>query len=300
MSDVEKLDLNLLSVFLEVYRLKSITLASESLGMTQPGVSGALKRLQSQLDTDLFIREGRGIIPTNAAVQLASRVEPALEGITSAVSTLKQFDNQQHHVFRLLVNEIGLTKLQPLVEQDETLGNISIEFNMVPNNEEELLQSLSMQQADLAIDIHYPQVNGYMNQQVLEDKLVLIARKGHPRIDGVVTEEQYYDEKHITFRMRRSRLYTADYFAKKAIKQRKVSSECDSLMMMCVLVSGSDCVGSTSRSFANQFAERFQLQVLDQPFEVLPVQQYMIWHKRTEPTPAHQWLRNKIQQYMAV
>ncbi|MEZ8157188.1 LysR family transcriptional regulator [Vibrio splendidus] len=299
MSDVEKLDLNLLSVFLEVYRLKSITLASESLGMTQPGVSGALKRLQSQLDTDLFIREGRGIIPTNAAVQLASRVEPALEGITSAVSTLKQFDNQQHHVFRLLVNEIGLTKLQPLVEQDETLGNISIEFNMVPNNEEELLQSLSMQQADLAIDIHYPQVNGYMNQQVLEDKLVLIARKGHPRIDGVVTEEQYYDEKHITFRMRRSRLYTADYFAKKAIKQRKVSSECDSLMMMCVLVSGSDCVGSTSRSFANQFAERFQLQVLDQPFEVLPVQQYMIWHKRTDLNPAHQWLRNKIQQYMA-
>ncbi|MEZ8515017.1 LysR family transcriptional regulator [Vibrio cyclitrophicus] len=299
MSDVEKLDLNLLNVFLEVYRLKSITLASESLGMTQPGVSGALKRLQSQLGTDLFIREGRGISPTNAATQLALRIEPALDGISSAVSSLQQFDNQQHHVFRILVNEIGLTKLQPLVEKDNTLGNISIEFNMVPNNEEDLLQSLSMQQADLAIDIHYPQVNGYMNQQVIEDRLVLIARHGHPRIDGSVTEAQYYDEKHVTFRMRRSRLYTADYFTKQAIKPRKVSSECDSLMMMCVLVSGSDCVGSTSRDFANQFAERFQLQVLEQPFEVLPMQQYMIWHKRTESNLAHQWLRNKIQQYMA-
>ncbi|WP_192891684.1 LysR family transcriptional regulator [Vibrio bathopelagicus] len=298
MSDVEKLDLNLLSVFLEVYRLKSITLASESLGMTQPGVSGALKRLQSQLDTDLFIREGRGITPTNAAVQLASRVEPALEGITSAVSTLKQFDNQQHHVFRVLVNEIGLTKLQPLVEQDETLGNISIEFNMVPNNEEDLLQSLSMQQADLAIDIHYPQVNGYMKQPVIEDELVLIARKGHPRINGSVTEEQYYNEKHVTFRMRRTRLYTAEYFTKSPLKQRKVSAECDSLMTMCVLVSGSECVGSTSRDFANQFAKPFQLQVLDQPFEVLPMQQYMIWHKRTDLNAAHQWLRDKIQQYM--
>ncbi|MEZ9065426.1 LysR family transcriptional regulator [Vibrio atlanticus] len=298
MSDMEKLDLNLLSVFLEVYRLKSITLASESLGMTQPGVSGALKRLQAQLGTDLFIREGRGITPTNAAMQLALRVEPALDGITSAVSTLKQFDNQQHHVFRILVNEIGLTKLQPLVEKDETLGNISIEFNMVPSNEEDLLQSLSMQQADLAIDIHYPQVNGYMNQQVIEDELVLIAKKGHPRIDGSVTEAQYYDEKHITFRMRRSHLYTADYFTKNPIQQRKVSSECDSLMTMCVLVSGSDCVGSTSRGFANQFAERFQLQVLEQPFEVLPMKQYMIWHKRTDLNPAHQWLRTKIQQYM--
>ncbi|WP_215402568.1 LysR family transcriptional regulator [Vibrio gigantis] len=298
MSDVEKLDLNLLSVFLEVYRLKSITLASESLGMTQPGVSGALKRLQSQLDTDLFIREGRGISPTNAAVQLASRVEPALDGITSAVSTLKQFDNQQHHVFRVLVNEIGLTKLQPLVEQDDSLGNISIEFTMVPNNEEDLLQSLSMQQADLAIDIHYPQVNGYLKQPLIEDELVLIARKGHPRINGSVTEAQYYHEKHITFRMRRTRLYTADYFTKSPLKQRKVSAECDSLMTMCVLVSGSDCVGSTSRDFANQFAKPFQLQVLDQPFEVLPMQQYMIWHKRTDLNAAHQWLRDKIQQYM--
>ncbi|UQV24400.1 LysR family transcriptional regulator [Vibrio sp. J383] len=298
MSDVEKLDLNLLNVFLEVYRLKSITLASESLGMTQPGVSGALKRLQSQLDTDLFIREGRGIIPTNAAVQLASRIEPALEGISSAVSTLKTFDNQQHHVFRILVNEIGLTKLQPLVEKDDTLGNISIQFNMVPSNEEDLLQSLSMQQADLAIDIHYPQVNGYITQPVIQDELVLIARKGHPRINGSITQEQYYDEKHITFRMRRTRLYTAEYFTKSPLKQRKVSAECDSIMTMCVLVAGSDCVGSTSRDFANQFAERFQLQVLDQPFEVLPMKQYMIWHKRTDLNPAHQWLRTKIQQYM--
>ncbi|MFA0057959.1 MULTISPECIES: LysR family transcriptional regulator [Vibrio] len=299
MSDVEKLDLNLLNVFLEVYRLKSITLASESLGMTQPGVSGALKRLQSQLGTDLFIREGRGISPTNAATQLALRIEPALDGISSAVSSLQQFDNQQHHVFRILVNEIGLTKLQPLAEQDETLGNISIEFSMVPNNEEELLQSLSMQQADLAIDIHYPQVHGYMKQLMIEDELVLIARKGHSRIAGSVTEEQYYNEKHITFRMRRTRLHTADYFTKSPLKQRTVSAECDSLMTMCVLVSGSDCVGSTSRDFANHFAEAFQLQVLDQPFEILPMQQYMIWHKRTDSNPAHQWLRNKIQQYMA-
>ena len=231
-------------------------------------------------------------------MQLASRVEPALDGITSAVSTLKQFDNQQHHLFRVLVNEIGLTKLQPLVEQDDFLGNISIEFTMVPNNEEDLLQSLSMQQADLAIDIHYPQVNGYLKQPLIEDELVLIVRKGHPRINGSVTEAQYYHEKHITFRMRRTRLYTADYFTKSPLKQRKVSAECDSLMTMCVLVSGSDCVGSTSRDFANQFADSFQLQVLEQPFEILPMQQYMIWHKRTDLNSAHQWLRDKIQQYM--
>ncbi|MGF1911400.1 LysR family transcriptional regulator [Vibrio kasasachensis] len=300
MSETEKLDLNLLSVFLEVFRHKSITLASESLGMTQPGVSGALKRLQLQIGTDLFTREGRGIAPTNAAIQLAMQLEPALQGITSAVSTLKQFDNQQHHQFRILVNESALIKIQPIAEADQTLGNISIEFNMVPNNEEDLLHSLSMQKADLAIDIHYPQVNGYKTQHVQNDELVLIARKEHPRIRDSIDEAQYYDEKHVTFRMRRSNQYTADYFTTLPLKERKISAECDSLITMCALISSSDCIGSTSRYIANRFAEHFQLQVLPIPFETVPVQQYMIWHKRTDNHPSHQWLRDKILQYVEI
>ena len=300
MSESEKLDLNLLNVFLEVFRLKSITLASESLGMTQPGVSGALKRLQQQLGTDLFIREGRGITPTSAAIQLAMKIEPALQGISSAVSTLKQFDNQQNHQFRILVNESALIKLQPIAEADQTLGNISIEFNMVPSNEDDLLHSLSMQKADLAIDIHYPKVNGYKTQWVQNDALVLIARKGHPRICGAIDQAQYYDEKHMTFRMRRSNQYTADYFTTQPLNERRISAECDSLITMCALISASDCIGSTSRYIANRFAEHFQLQVLSPPFETVPVQQFMIWHKRTDNHPSHQWLRKKILQYVTV
>ncbi|WP_369526259.1 helix-turn-helix domain-containing protein [Photobacterium leiognathi] len=36
-----------------------MTLAAESLGLTQPGVSGAIKRLQQYLGKDLFVREGQ-------------------------------------------------------------------------------------------------------------------------------------------------------------------------------------------------------------------------------------------------
>ncbi|RJX75176.1 LysR family transcriptional regulator [Vibrio sinensis] len=298
MSESGKLDLNLLNIFLEVFRLKSITLAADSLGMTQPGVSGALKRLQQQIGTDLFIREGRGITPTNAAIQLAIQIEPALQGINSAIGTLKQFDNQQYRQFRILVNESALAKIQPIVEADQTLGKIAIEFNMVPNNEEDLLNSLSMQKADLAIDIHYPKVNGYKTQKVQDDELVLIARKGHPRIDGTIDQVQFYSEKHVTFRMRRSNQYTADYFTTLPLKERKISAECDSLIAMCALISASDCIGSTSRYIANRFANQFQLQVLALPFETIPVQQYMIWHKRTDNHPSHQWLRDKILQYL--
>ncbi len=83
------LDLNLLSVFLEVYRLSSITLAADALEMTQPGVSGALKRLQEQLGAEMFVREGRGISPTHIAVQLAGEISPALNNVSNAISNIK-------------------------------------------------------------------------------------------------------------------------------------------------------------------------------------------------------------------
>ncbi|UGA55669.1 LysR family transcriptional regulator [Vibrio sp. VB16] len=293
------LDFNLLKTFLEVYRLQSITLAAESLKMTQPGVSGALKRLQIQLGADLFIRKGRGIEPTNLAIQLASRVEPAMLGIVEAVSSIREFDISQCYTFHILVNEIALAKLQPLVEQDTSLENISIEFSMVPNDEESLMHSLSMQKADLAVDVNYPNLSSYKTLQVQADELVLIARNGHPRIQGVITQEQYYEEKHITFRMRRSNRYTADYFTKLPIQDRKISAECDSLLTMCALVSGSDCIGSTSRELAIRYADKFGLQVLHQPFETLEMHQYMTWHTRTDTNNAHQWLRQKVSEYMA-
>ncbi|MDN3685335.1 LysR family transcriptional regulator [Vibrio sinaloensis] len=56
-------DLNLFKVFLSVYQHRSITVAADVLGLTQPGVSGVLKRLQQQLGVQLFIRSGRGIAP---------------------------------------------------------------------------------------------------------------------------------------------------------------------------------------------------------------------------------------------
>ncbi len=100
-----KLDLNLLIVFLEVYRHGSITLASESLGLTQSGVSGVIKRLQSQLGTALFVRDRRGISPTYAAIQLAHDIEPALTTLESALGSVSDFDIQAHRVFTVYAEE---------------------------------------------------------------------------------------------------------------------------------------------------------------------------------------------------
>ena len=69
-------DLNLITVFLEVFRQRSITRAAEALDLTQPAVSSALKRFRNQVGTDMFVRDGRGIAPTTTAEFMGVEVAP--------------------------------------------------------------------------------------------------------------------------------------------------------------------------------------------------------------------------------
>jgi len=293
----EKLDLNLLTVFLEVFRLRSITKAADSLDMTQPGVSGALKRLQTQLDAELFVREGRGISPTHIAIQLANEVSPAFGEINSALGNIKQFDPSRHKVFKVLVNEMAMVTYQPLVAADKHLGNVEICFVIASSDEEKMLQQLSMQKADLAIDLAPSLGTAYKTKSLFTDEIVIVARHDHPRILGQISQQVFYDEFHIVLKLRRSNMAAADVFIKESLKPRKVSAECDSLMSMMALISSSDCIGTTTRTMANRYATQFGLQIIEQPFDTFPVDQHMIWHSRTDFSPAHKWLRERMSSY---
>lgn len=290
----KRFDFNLLTIFLEVYQLRSITLAADSLGLTQPGVSGAIKRLQKHLAVELFVREGRGISPTNVAIQLACQISPAFNMVNSALSNVVGFDKQTPRAFIVYINEPMMNLLQPLVENDPDMGKCEIKFQLTPNDENQLLHQLSLQKADLAIDIGPLPSPSYSNELFYREDVVMVCRKGHPRITGNITQEQFYNEKHITLKVRRLDLSALDYFTEDIIAERQKSCECHSLIAMMTLISESNCIGITSSSMADKYAQALNLQRMALPFQIKPVLHKMMWHKRNEFHPAHIWLRNKL------
>lgn len=62
--ELKDLDLNLLVIFLQLFRDRRVTTAAEALDLSQPGVSSALNRLRRLLGDELFYRTGRGMQPT--------------------------------------------------------------------------------------------------------------------------------------------------------------------------------------------------------------------------------------------
>jgi len=76
------MDLRLIEIFDVVMRLRSVTEAARELGVSQPAVSFALKRLERDVGFALFRRESRHIVPTAEAHLLHSEAVRALAGFS--------------------------------------------------------------------------------------------------------------------------------------------------------------------------------------------------------------------------
>ncbi|WP_193755633.1 LysR family transcriptional regulator [Psychromonas sp. psych-6C06] len=289
-----QIDLNLLRVFLEVYRLNSITLAAEALDSTQPAVSGILKRLSKQLGQTLFIREGRGIAPTNVAVQLANDIGPLYVGVDNALDNLKSFDIQHPRTFNVFVTEPMMLLLQPLVDTDSTMGACRINFQLAPNAQTQLLEKLSRQQSDLAIDFGSVNHPSYQTKHFHRDQLIITCSEKHNIIQGEISLSQFYEAEHVRLKMRRTGVDGITAVSKIPLKERQIMADCDSIISGLALASNSNILCVAPRSMSLVYAPLFKLQALTLPFATHPLEHYMIWHKRTEKSKAHQWLRNKL------
>ncbi|GHY32510.1 transcriptional regulator LeuO [Vibrio cholerae] len=83
-STLRGVDLNLLTVFDAVMQEQNITRAAHNLGMSQPAVSNAVARLKVMFNDELFMRQGRGIQPTQRARQLFGPIRQALQLILTS------------------------------------------------------------------------------------------------------------------------------------------------------------------------------------------------------------------------
>ena len=112
--NIRDLDLNLLLVFDAIYRERSIGAAGERLGLSQPAVSNALRRLRDFTGDALFFRSGAKMVPTRVATALALPVGQALASVSGILTSLSQFDPETttRH-FRVGYNDLYRTILTP-------------------------------------------------------------------------------------------------------------------------------------------------------------------------------------------
>src|SRR5258708_32851883 len=102
------LDLDLLRVFLAIWDLRSLTAAGDRLGLTQPAISHALRRLRERFGDPLFVRVANRMLPTDAAVRLHEPLDQAFGLVNRAIQERVAFDPKvTQRVFRVAMSDVS-------------------------------------------------------------------------------------------------------------------------------------------------------------------------------------------------
>lgn len=95
---IDRIPLFGLRVFESVYRNQSMSKAAKELFMTQPGVSQHIKQIEVLLETQLFDRIGKNIIPTTEGRELFDKISPILFELETSLSGLNKSGGQMRGV----------------------------------------------------------------------------------------------------------------------------------------------------------------------------------------------------------
>ena len=149
--------------FLAVLREGTLSGAARDLGLAQPTLGRQIAELERQLGTALFIRSQRGLLPTDAALDIA----PHAETMAAAVSSLRRAASggaeDAAGVVRITASEIIGAEVLPGLLAAFRRANRRIAIELVLSNRvEDLLRG----EADIAVRMVRP------NQQALVARLI--------------------------------------------------------------------------------------------------------------------------------
>jgi len=202
--DLSKIDLNLFTVFDAIYREGGITSASKRLHLSQPAVSHSLARLRELLNDPLFERVGNQMIPTPRARVLAATIGGSLENIEQMLHRSAEFDPlTSQRNFVIAMREAHEVQFLPKMIDILRLEAPHIDIATVRIERRDVEDDLQSGALDCAIDMALPLSSAACRKLVIAEPMVVLARRGHPAIDGQLELDTYLQQEHVLITGRR-------------------------------------------------------------------------------------------------
>ena len=289
-----KLDLDWLSVFVQIYTTRSVSRAAERLGMAQASASIALNKLRHHFDDQLFSRTSQGMEPTPRAQEIYPEIEQALLCLQKARGSHGEFSPAEAtRVFRIAMTDISEVVLLPrLINHLQRVApGLVVEAEKISSASRRDLESGDV---DLAIGFTPDLEAGFYQQALFAQSFVCLASKAHPRIQGSVSRHQFSTEGHIVVTTSGTGHSIVDKVLAKHRLARRTVLRVPSFLGVARIVVQTELLVIVPTLFGNALASQEPIQVLDTP---VPMPQYKVkqhWHERFNADPGNRWLRKTM------
>lgn len=292
MRHLARFDLNLLRIFDAIFARGGVSAAARHLNLSQPAISHALARLRDTFDDPLFVRQGNRLMPTPAARAIAGPVREALSGLDAALDAATSFDPAEAtREFRIGARLSGeMPRFSSLVSRVRSEAP-HVALASVTFRRRDLVKMLANGDLDLALDVALPADDRLRSQYLGTEPIVVVARKGHPRVDGAIDLDAYLALEHVVATARPYGPGLEDMALERMGLVRRVAVRCQHAITAWQIVASSDMLFSLPQSHAEVLDAMWPMQLVDLPLPVEQSGSYLYWHQAAQADPGLGWLR---------
>lgn len=293
MSRFDHLDLDghLLALLLAVYEEGSVTRAAARLGVTQSAVSHLLDKLRGIVGDPLFVRSGRGIVPTARAEALAGRARLLLEDL-QGFTTVGGFDPARLDLtVTIAANDLQRDLLLPALLCRLRAQAPSLKLRVI-NSGVPTAEMLREGQCQLVITPRPPDAADVVQKRLFEDRYAVFY---DPRARAAPAGmEEYLAAEHVTVVYEPRRALDFDrWFAEQACAPRRIVASVPSFAAVSAFVQGSALL-ATLPSLLRVHQLR-GLALAPPPLDCPAMPMYLVWHLKHQAEPMHAWLRQEVE-----
>ena len=179
MANIRNIDLNLLVVLDVLLDERSVSRAAQRLNLSQPAVSGALKRLRDTFQDPLFVRSRQGIRPTPQALDLIGPVKTVLQEIDTILSVAGFSPDAADSVFTIAATDYAqMTFLAPLMQLVHREAP-NIRFSIVSTDIRRMPEQFDRQEIDFAITVPEMAPSNANAMELFDDRYVCAVSTDH-------------------------------------------------------------------------------------------------------------------------
>lgn len=295
MSNLRRIDLNLLVTLEALLTERSVTRAARRLHLSQPSVSVQLRKLRQIFSDPLLSPVSGGMAPTTRAQALLPPLRAVLAEMDHVLNRGSAFDPHTAQVtWQIAASDHSeyaiVAGLIARLRTEAPGARLAVR----DASHAAMIKQLEAGAIDLAF-LAMEDVPGRVHHRVLyRESYVLIARKGHPALRRKLTLETLCKLEHVVvspdgggFRG------VTDAVLEGMGHRRRVMFSTQHFLFVPEIVAQSELVALVpSRLVANR-ARR--LQILRPPLSIPSFDMAMIWHERSELDAAHVWLRGQVE-----
>jgi DNA-binding transcriptional LysR family regulator len=298
-SQLRRLDLTLLLVFLGLVRHRKAADVATELGLTQSAISQAVKRLRDIFGDELFLRRPHGMEPTSIALALEEPVRRAVEALRTALGSARAFD---------AATATGLVRVAALdAEQAVLIPPLAarlrhlapgLTLSVLPLGRTAAMDALTEGRADLAFGFVWD-VPESIVVETLYDEGFLVAGRPEALPDApMLALEAYCAADHILISPGGDLRGVVDDQLETMGRVRRVILGLPAFLPALAAAAASGALVTLPTRVAQAFSMGFGLVTAPPPIQIRRFPVSVFWHRRNEADPRILWLRKVVAQVL--